>query len=171
MHTDSEAKLKRYVYSLIEAHAYTQRQQADVEFLRHRARQAEQDASMLQERKGRLEQISATLRRECSGLDDNAQLHSHLARRAAFLPGTQERFPRTGSALPKITVAEMGWALEYLDEIREDSLRELEELQATHRKGREGLEQMLRKYEEKLEKKEENLEKALSEMKNTRRYM
>jgi hypothetical protein len=30
---------------------------------------------------------------------------------------------------------------------------------------------MLRKYEEKLEKKEVHLEKALSEMKNTRRYM
>jgi hypothetical protein len=41
----------------------------------------------------------------------------------------------------------MGWAFDYLSEIREEVLLEIEEQQSLHKKGVESLEVMLRKYE------------------------
>ncbi len=143
-----ESTVKDYLYKLIEAHAHNDHQQNTVQSLLERTKQAKEEMRILEGRKERFEQIALQLRKECSGLTDNAELETHFARRAVFLPATQERHPRgTFTSFPKITVAEMGWALEYLEGLNEEGLREVEEMQAVHRKGKESLVMMLGKYE------------------------
>lgn len=85
-----------------------------------RTRQAEDEVRVLQGRKERFEEINVHLRGHCLGLTDNTELQSHFNRRAVFLQATQERHPRiTATSFPKITVADMGWALEYLEGLKE----------------------------------------------------
>jgi hypothetical protein len=142
-----EITVKDYLYKLIEAHAHNQHQQSTILSLLERTRQTEEEVRVLQGRKERFEQIAVQLRSECSGLNGNSELQTHFTRRAVFLLATQERHPRiTANSFPKIAVAEMGWALEYLEGLREEGLRELEETQTTHRKGKESLVTMLGKY-------------------------
>jgi hypothetical protein len=113
---EGESTVKEYVYRLIEAHAHNEHQHGAVLSLMQRMRQAEDEVRVLQGRKERFEEITLQLRGQCSGLADNTELQDHFNRRAVFLSATQERHLRmTSTSFPKITVADMSWALEYLE--------------------------------------------------------
>lgn len=133
---------------------------------------AREDVIRCQAKKGELQEIHLKLKERVKDMQDNEDLESHLLKRVAeptFVSTPDFMFDTT--YFPRITVADMKWALEYLQEIDERIFKEMEDLDTQHKKGIEGLEQTIKKYEEKLEKKEGNLEKMLSEMKNNRRYL
>jgi len=126
MNSQAELKLKDYVFKLIEAHAHNQKTIHELQLLRERTEKSHMDALALQQRKDRLENISQTVRTECSSLADNSGLQGHLNRKAHFQTATPDRLSRNANApLPKITVADLGWAIEYLSELKEEGLREL----------------------------------------------
>ena len=126
MNSQAEHKLKDYVFKLIEAHAHNQTTILELQLLRERTERSQMDARAMQNRKDRLESISETVRKECNNLADNSGLQAHLNRKAHFQTATPDRLPRNANApLPKITVADMAWALEYLTQLKEEGLREL----------------------------------------------
>lgn len=154
MEVAAEQTVKGYVFTLIEAHRCLQYEEAEVERVKQEAVSAKEDVIRCRAKKVDLEEIRFKLKDRVKDLQDNEALEAHLLKRIpepTFVSTPDFAFDTT--YFPRITVADMKWALEYLQEIDERVFKEIEELDTQHKKGIEGLEQTIKKYEEKLEKK------------------
>lgn len=115
---------------------------------------AKEEAVRCRAKKVDLQEIHRNIQERVNDMQDNEVLEAHLLKRVAeptFHSTPDFMFDTT--YFPRITVADMSWALEYLQEIDEKIFKEIEELDTQHKKGIEALEQTIKKYEEKLEKK------------------
>lgn len=115
MEVEAEESVKGYVFTLIEAHRCLQYEEAEIERVKEDARTAKEDVVKCGEKRAALEDIHFKLKERVRDLQDNEGLEAHLQKRLEepTLISTPD-FIFDTTYFPRITVADMKWALEYL---------------------------------------------------------